>query len=581
MASRKKIKKSGYVFEKKNSSTPASDNNVSTETKDTEVKEEKTSKENGIQKVLNSVKHTLETTDKKIIIAGVAVVVLIIACIVVFAIGKGKDKGSQNATSEITDTVDGEQATEETTLSQEELDAIKESEAQAERDRLIDAELDSYGELGICSLDDGGYLNIRAEASSGSEVIGKLYNHAACSIEGTSDEWLLISSGGFKGYVKADYIVTGDQARALAHDYISPRAIVDTVVLYVREEPDPEGKILAAVAEGERYEVMGQTDGWVQIDRGYISADYVTIKDCLNEARKLNDRSAVVSQYDNLGVSNVDSYLNVRKKPGEDADIIGKLPGNSGAEILGEEDGWYKIQSGQVTGYVKKEYMLSGKAAWDRAVQKAELLAVVNADVLNVRSGPGEEYEAWTQITNAERYPVIKQYDGWVELDLGDTDENGNATVAYASAAYVDIKYGLNEAVKFSPKEIAAAKASKIRRDVINYAVQFVGNPYVWGGTSLTNGCDCSGFVMKVMQKFGISLPHYSGAQSKMGTAVTTKTMQPGDLLFYASKGGTINHVAIYIGNGQIVHAANKRSGIKISKYNYRTPVAIRNVLGK
>ena len=117
------------------------------------------------------------------------------------------------------------------------------------------------------------------------------------------------------------------------------------------------------------------------------------------------------------------------------------------------------------------------------------------------------------------------------------------------------------------------------RTQIVNYALQFVGNPYVWGGTSLTNGADCSGFTMKVLQHFGISLPHYSGSQAKMGRAVSSSEMRPGDLIFYANSGGTINHVAMYIGNGQIVHAASKRSGIKISTWNYRQPKTIRNVI--
>ena len=114
----------------------------------------------------------------------------------------------------------------------------------------------------------------------------------------------------------------------------------------------------------------------------------------------------------------------------------------------------------------------------------------------------------------------------------------------------------------------------------MDYVLQFVGNPYVWGGTSLTNGADCSGFTMKVLEHFGVSLPHYSGSQAKMGRGIKSSEMRPGDLIFYAGSSGAVNHVAMYIGGGQIVHAASRRSGIKISTWNYRTPVAIRNVLG-
>ena len=144
----------------------------------------------------------------------------------------------------------------------------------------------------------------------------------------------------------------------------------------------------------------------------------------------------------------------------------------------------------------------------------------------------------------------------------------------------MEVRYALNEAIKFSPDEIAASNAASRRSQIVNYALQFVGNPYVWGGTSLTNGADCSGFTMKVMEHFGVSLPHYSGSQAQMGKGIKSGEMRPGDLIFYAGSNGRVNHVAMYIGGGQVVHAASRKSGIKISTWNYRSPVAIRNVLG-
>ena len=182
---------------------------------------------------------------------------------------------------------------------------------------------------------------------------------------------------------------------------------------------------------------------------------------------------------------------------------------------------------------------------------------------------------------------------------------------------YVDVKYGLNEAIKYTPVVEEAAKpqqtkpsggssgsskpkpgsssggnktndgaagsqaggVSSKRAQIANYAVQFIGNPYVWGGTSLTNGADCSGFTMSIMAQFGISLPHSSAAQANCGRSITSSQMRPGDLVFYAGSGG-INHVAIYIGNGQVCHASSSKTGIKISTWNYRSPAKIVNVLG-
>ena len=303
------------------------------------------------------------------------------------------------------------------------------------------------------------------------------------------------------------------------------------------------------------------------------------IRKCLNEARKLDMKSMVLNMYTNLGISNVQHYLNIREAAGEDAKIIGKLTSKAGCDILETQEGWYKIRSGPVTGYVKAEYILTGSAARAEALEQAELMAVVKTDVLNVRTEPNTEAKIWTQIVNNERYPVSKQMDGWVEIEF-EEGEDGTMTTAYASTDFVDVKYALNEAIKFTEQEAMLANSSSLRMQIVNYALKWIGNPYVWGGTSLTNGVDCSGFTMKVFGNFGIGLPHYSVSQSQMGKAVDSSNMRPGDLIFYANSGGTINHVAIYMGNGQVVHASNRRSGIKISTWNYRTPKRIRNVLG-
>ena len=217
-------------------------------------------------------------------------------------------------------------------------------------------------------------------------------------------------------------------------------------------------------------------------------------------------------------------------------------------------------------------------------MQSADLKAIIRTDVLNVRTEPNTDAKIWTQIVKDERYSVVAQLDGWVqiELDSVDAEDGSESDKAYISTRdnNVEVRYALNEAIKFSPDEIAASNAASLRSRIVNYALQFVGNPYVWGGTSLTNGVDCSGFTMKVLQNFGISLPHYSGSQAQMGKGIKSSQMRPGDLIFYAGSNGRVNHVAMYIGGGQVVHAASAKSGIKISTWNYRSPVAIRNVLG-
>ena len=470
---------------------------------------------------------------------------------------------------------------EESRSRQAEEQSIAESEAAVEaarREAEVQAVIDSYSNLGIIKV--SGYLNIRKSPESGAQVVGKLLGDSACEILESLDGWYHITSGGIDGYISSQYVLTGDEAKNEARPLVIDRAVVLTDNLNIRSGPSKDNDVVGQCLENERYEIKGEENGWYQIPSGYISAEYAERRLCLNEARKLDMIAMVLNYYDRPGLSNVTSYLNIRDGAGENAKVIGKLPSYAGCEILEELDGWYKIRSGKITGYVKGDYILTGDAAREAAMEHAELMAVVSTDKLNARTEPSTEAKIWTQISNNERYHVVSQTDGWVQIEFdeggeGDSDSN-EVTTAYVSTDYVDVRYALAEAIKFSPAE---EKAS-LRNQIVNYAMQFLGNPYVWGGTSLTKGADCSGFTMSVLKHFGISLPHYSGDQAKRGKQIKSSEMRPGDLIFYGNSSGRINHVAMYIGNGQIIHAASRRSGIKISAWNYRTPVRIINVIG-
>ncbi|MCI7261995.1 MAG: SH3 domain-containing protein [Otoolea sp.] len=485
----------------------------------------------------------------------------------------------------------------EATLSAEELAQQQEDEAKA-------AVVESYSNLGIVQV--SGYLNMRESASKDGKIVGKLLGGSACEIldDESAEGWYQVSSGGLTGYISSEFVLTGEAAKTEAFEQVKKMAVITADKLNVRSEPNQDAQVVEQVLKNERYSIVGEQDGWIQISNGYISADYVDVRYALNEARKLDLRTMVLNMYDNLGISNVNNYLNIRKEPSENGKIIGKMTSKSAGEILEKtEDGeWYKIRSGPVTGYVKSEYILTGDAAKSEALEVAELMAIVSTDRLNARTEPSTDAPIWTQISNSERYAVLKQLDGWVEIEL-------DTTSAYVATDFVDVRYALNEAIQFTPIEDTpksstgkgstgkggssggktgggvgntpgnAAGSSK-RTQIANYATQFLGNPYVWGGTSLTNGADCSGFTMAVMSKFGVSLPHHSGSQANCGKSINSSQMRPGDLVFYTNSGGTINHVALYIGNGQVVHASNQRDGIKISTWNYRTPAKIVNVLG-
>ena len=477
--------------------------------------------------------------------------------------------------------------------------AAREEEEKAKEEQEIQSAIDAYQNLGIVQV--SGYVNIRETPDMKGNIIGKVSGDGACEVLGGEGEWSHITSGGIEGYISSQYLVTGEEAKELAKSLVKKRAIIMTENdnLNIRSGPSKDAEIVGQALPAERYEVLSEADGWVEINSGYISADYCEVKYALNEGRKLDLKAQAINQYDNLVIFKKSGYMNVRSTPENKGDdnVIGKLTSKAAGDIIETLDGWYKIKSGTVTGYIAAdpELIATGQEAKDLAMQNATQMAIITTDVLNVRVEPNTDSKIWTQIVKDERYPVVDQQDGWVQIDLGSVDaEDGSQDgdeKAYISTRdnNVEVRYALNEAIKFTPAKDSSSGASSDgsgsstkqsrRSQLVNYALQFVGNRYVWGGTSLTNGVDCSGFTMRVMEKFGVSLPHYSGSQAQMGKKVTSATMKPGDLIFYAGSNGKVNHVAIYIGNGRIVHAASRRSGIKTSTWNYRTPVTIRSML--
>lgn len=288
------------------------------------------------------------------------------------------------------------------------------------------------------------------------------------------------------------------------------------------------------------------------------------------ESSEQSQVTSVVDGYTVLGVANVTNYLNVRETPDLDGDLLGKLPMNAGCEILEVLDGWYKISSGNVEGYVSAEFLLTGEDANNRAREALSTVAKVNADMLMVREEPNTDCTILTRVAEGEELEVVETLDGWIKINIDDK-------TGYVCADYVDVYKTLPKGVTL--KELSyGGGVSNTAVDLIEYAKQFLGNPYVYGGTSLTNGTDCSGFTMRIFQKFGYSLSRTSREQAYDGRRVSLSDIQPGDLLFY-SRGGSIGHVAIYIGNGQIIHASTERTGIIISNAYYTTPTCATRII--
>ena len=293
--------------------------------------------------------------------------------------------------------------------------------------------------------------------------------------------------------------------------------------------------------------------------------------DASQESEQADEAAAQTCGYTNLGMSVISSgNLNIRQEASTDSEVVGILTNHNACELLEDAGDWYKVTSGKVTGYVSKQYLVTGAEAEAIAQQEIKTVATVNTETLNVRAEKSTEAAVLSQVGNSEAFTVNSIADGWVEISVDDS-------VGYISQDYVTVAQALPTAKTIEQVKYGDG-VSDVRASVVSYALQFVGNRYVWGGTSLEKGVDCSGFTMRILGKYGISLPHSSKAQPSYGTKISASEAKPGDLFFYGS-GRSISHVAIYIGNGQIVHASNKRDGIKVSNAFYRNPICVARYL--
>ena len=432
------------------------------------------------------------------------------------------------------------------------------------------------------------YVNIRSSADTEGEVIGSLANNAAVYILGVDENgWYRVRSGNVEGYVASQYIATGAAAEAISSDVGYHVAEVGAEVLNVRSEPSADSEIVATVTNTQEVEVVEDCGEWLKVAvdadcYGYVSVEYV------NAEMQYKVAETVEEKQDRL-----------------DAEYQAYLDAQAAEQAQAEaEYQAYLDQQAAEQAQAEAEYQayLDAQAAADQATQQADEQAAIDAanaaqeqyqQYLNAQAQADAQAQAKADAEAAanqaqndaqqaqDNADAYEDYTDNTYQDDTSYDDSSSDDGSYDDGSYDDGSYDDSSSSDDGSYDDSSSAGSddssysSTGSEIVNFAVQFVGNPYVWGGTSLTNGADCSGFTQSVFAHFGISLPRTAAEQCGSGTPVDLGSIQPGDLLFYDGGSG-IGHVSIYMGNGQVVHASNASTGITISSYGYRTPCAAR-----
>ena len=397
--------------------------------------------------------------------------------------------------------------------------------AKSPHEAMLVAAPADYENIAVSQVTD--YVNIREQATTNSKIVGKIYNNCAATIletvNGEGGSWYRIQSGTVNGFIKSEYFITGQEAETLAQSIGREFVTVSVDNLRLREEPNLTSNVLTMVSSGSRYVVQGDEGDFykVEVDAdliGYIAKSYCKVEVefdqavSLEEERQKLEEEAQRKRDAQTAIANLEQTIKVE----ENKDVI--IPANPA-----------QSDDSAITSAPSANTAQNSQAQSPSSGQNS-------SDSKSAASAPGK-----TNSSNSSS-------------QIGSSGPS-SGTVSSPVAG----------------PGSSAAVVSATRTAIVAYAKQFLGNPYVYGGTSLTNGADCSGFTQSVFAHFGITTGRSSRDQAAQGKEISMSAIQPGDLLFYAS-GSYINHVAIYIGDGKIIHSSNPTTGITITKYNYRTP---------
>ncbi|MCI8317859.1 MAG: C40 family peptidase [Lachnospiraceae bacterium] len=421
-------------------------------------------------------------------------------------------------------------------------------------------EQDLTGQMAFAKCED--YINIRSGADTDKEIVAKIYNNGSVTVLEQTGDWYKIQSGNAVGYVKAEYFAIGQEAEEIARKVAYNVAVVHPDELNIRMNPSEDTEVIDVAHHQEELEVVAYDGDWMKVALGndvygYVNAYYVDYKTYYPQAETLEEEQARLAAEQQWQEHNT-----AAEETWEASNETQSTETGSETEVLPEE-----IWTEPETTWTEPETTWTEpETTW---TEPETTWTEPETTWTEPETTWTEPETTWTEPETTWTEPETT----WTEPETTWTEPETTWTEPETTWTEPETTWTEPETTWTEPE--TEAPTSGTGQQIADFAVQYVGYPYVWGGTSLTQGADCSGFAQSVFAQFGIGLARVAADQAYGGTDVSMDSILPGDLLFYSS-GGSIDHVAIYIGEGSIVHAANASSGIIISSYNYSTPVCAR-----
>ena len=402
---------------------------------------------------------------------------------------------------------------------------------------------------------------LREQADSTSGILAILDADSTLDILSSAEGWYQVTDGTLTGYVEQRLLSTEEDSQSLGYGTVTSDSLT------LRSQPDTESDSLLELPNGATFQITSNdVEGWYGAifngQTGYVSPDYVSSSETVSTGY----------------VQATTHPLSLRAVAGSAFAELASIPEGTVLPVTGSYGSWYQVSYLGYVGYVSGDYV---SPTTQEGYQYYPSFAEITASSLNLRQQPSTDSDRLAGIPANTVVAVTGKQGDWYQVSYNGSEgyinagytvaSDGPATVTSQDAASNRTSASAGSAANYEGGSTVSGSTGSA---VADYAVQFLGNPYVWGGTSLTNGCDCSGFVMQVYAHFGYSLPHSSSAQRDYGQSVSLEDIQPGDIVCYN------HHVGIYVGNGTIISALGEKYGITYSDVNYKSIITIRRIFG-